>query len=771
MKFATRLTVAFAFLALVAAPGSALADKRVALLIGNASYTAVSRLTNPPNDVAAMKAALETAGFDKVDTALDLGREAMVRTLRTFEDESTDADIAVVYYSGHGMEMNGENFLVPVDAKLNSDRDVEDEAVSLDRVLRSIDGAKRLKLVILDACRNNPFIPKMAHTKANRAVERGLGRVDPQGADTLIAFAAKAGTVASDGDDQNSPFTASLVKRLIEPGVDIRLALGNVRDDVLAATARQQEPFAYGSLGGGTIILSKQTVVIQQTIIQPQTNTTPPNTAVNSCTDAAAHWAEAQKFDRIELYERHLQLFGNCAFADFARLKIEDKKREKEQQEKLAAVTPVQPLLSGTTPVTECDRLAAEPGDADRAATGINFDDIDAAAAVTACQNAMAQYPSAGRLPMQLGRALYKLQRYAEAATAWQKGSDLGSLASTNHVAMAYRDGEGLKKDGAEAVRLFQVCADKGFTECQNNLGYQYDIGDGVPKNDDLAFKYYKLAADQGQGLALNNVAVMYRDGRGVEKDQAKAAQLFLESAKQNITLAYRNLGFAYRDGEGVTPDQAEANRRFKVCADRGNSDCQLNLGYQYDIGAGTAVDKTEAARLYKLAADQGNALAINNLGTMYKDGLGVPKNPNEAFRLYKISADRGEAIAFYNLGLMYKDGIGTGRDDTEAMRLFRQGADKGNTDAMYQVAYMYSEGRGAARDFDEAAHAMVQAIAAGNAFSLKEMTTNFKPWGVPFRKAIQRELQSRGAYRGPINGVFGSDTLSALRSLPGQSG
>jgi hypothetical protein len=239
---------------------AALADKRVALLIGNSNYSTVNRLPNPANDVMAMKAAFEADDFDRVDVALDVSREGMIKSLRVFEDEAAGADVAVVYYSGHGIEMGGENYLIPIDAQLASDRDVIDETVPLDRVLQTLDGASRLKLVILDACRTNPFLAHITHRDGSRAIDRGLARVDPPLGNMLVAFAAKAGTVALDGDGHNSPFTASLAKHLIEPGVDIRLALGEVRDDVLDSTGRVQEPFLYGSLGGTLIALPKATL-------------------------------------------------------------------------------------------------------------------------------------------------------------------------------------------------------------------------------------------------------------------------------------------------------------------------------------------------------------------------------------------------------------------------------------------------------------------------------------------------------------------------------
>jgi uncharacterized caspase-like protein len=233
----------------------ALADKRVALVIGMSKYQQVPQLTNPARDADAMTALFKSAGFDVVDSARDLGVSDFRRAVREFSETSRNADIAVVYYAGHGIEVDGNNYLIPADARLLSDFDVEDETVSLDRVVRALDSVKRLKLVILDACRDNPFATTMKRSIASRSVGRGLGKVEPSMSDTLIAFAAKAGAVASDGEGQNSPFATALVKYITEPGLDLRLAFGRVRDDVLKSTSNRQEPFVYGSLGGETTAL------------------------------------------------------------------------------------------------------------------------------------------------------------------------------------------------------------------------------------------------------------------------------------------------------------------------------------------------------------------------------------------------------------------------------------------------------------------------------------------------------------------------------------
>ena len=206
-------------LLLVASSGfPAFAQQRVALVIGNSGYKEAPPLPNPVNDAAAIAALLESAGFQVV-LRRDVSINDMRRALREFSDATRNADVAVVYFGGHGIEVDGENYLLPIDAVLERDIDVDDETVSLDRILRVVEPAKHLRLVILDACRENPFSRSMRRTLAKRSVGRGLAKVEPTMSDTLIAFAAKAGSTASDGDGRNSPFVTALLKHLAEPGL------------------------------------------------------------------------------------------------------------------------------------------------------------------------------------------------------------------------------------------------------------------------------------------------------------------------------------------------------------------------------------------------------------------------------------------------------------------------------------------------------------------------------------------------------------------------
>lgn len=243
------------FFASLFACGPALAEKRVALVIGNSAYQKVPRLANPANDAAAMASMFKAAGFDSVESKANLTANELRRSLRDFAARTRDADIAVVYYAGHGIELDGTNYLIPVDATLETDGDVLDETLPLERVLFAVEPAKQLRLIILDACRDNPFARTMRRTVASRAIGRGLAKVEPSSPNTMIAFAAKAGSTASDGDSNNSPFAAALIEHLPKPGLDLRRAFGFVRDDVMKNTGNKQEPYVYGSLGGNDVPL------------------------------------------------------------------------------------------------------------------------------------------------------------------------------------------------------------------------------------------------------------------------------------------------------------------------------------------------------------------------------------------------------------------------------------------------------------------------------------------------------------------------------------
>ena len=231
----------------IAAAEPAPSGRRIALVIGNARYQNTTALNNPANDARIVASALRNLGFSEVIEKHDLTLGALSRELKAFGDKSANADWALVYYAGHGIEVGGTNYVIPIDAALKSASHVEEEAIPLRRVLSKVEQARKLRLVILDACRDNPFARTMKVASATRSVGRGLARIEPA-AGVLVAYAARDGQVAKDGDGVNSPYAEALVRQLQQPGLEISLLFRRIRDSVWQKTNGEQEPFTYGSL-------------------------------------------------------------------------------------------------------------------------------------------------------------------------------------------------------------------------------------------------------------------------------------------------------------------------------------------------------------------------------------------------------------------------------------------------------------------------------------------------------------------------------------------
>src|SRR5262249_55118548 len=263
------------------------------------------------------------AGFDMVVRANDLGVSAMRRALRDFSDTAHEADIAVVFYAGHGIEVNGTNYMIPIDAVLERDIDARDEAVSLDRVSEILEPATRLRLIILDACRNNPFVRSMRRTLATRTVRSGYGEIDEMSLppNTLVAYAQRAGATADDGEGANSPYTTALLKHLPTPGLDVELALRRVRDEVLKATRNKQEPFKYGSLGGGEIALVPTK--------ESRQAATPPNLAIDYDKEMeVTFWNAVKDSKSKDLLQTYLDRYPSGNFASLAKTLTDQLEKE-----------------------------------------------------------------------------------------------------------------------------------------------------------------------------------------------------------------------------------------------------------------------------------------------------------------------------------------------------------------------------------------------------------------------------------------------------------
>jgi hypothetical protein len=226
----------------------ALAQKRVALVIGNSTYQHATALPNPKNDASDLARVLKQLNFEVVE-GRDLDKASMDRTIRNFADKLAGSQISLFFYAGHGLQVGGQNYLVPIDAKLSTGAALDFETVRLDLIQRTMERESTTSIFIVDACRDNPLARNLARALGTRSasVGRGLAAME-SGEGTLISFSTQPGNVALDGKGRNSPFAAALIKHLPTQGDDLPTILINVRNDVMAATERRQVPWEHSAL-------------------------------------------------------------------------------------------------------------------------------------------------------------------------------------------------------------------------------------------------------------------------------------------------------------------------------------------------------------------------------------------------------------------------------------------------------------------------------------------------------------------------------------------
>jgi hypothetical protein len=327
--FRARLAVAFALVlgaVALAAPGSAaVPERRVALVIGNSAYTSVPPLANPQRDAKGISAALKRLGFDVVE-GYDLKMDEMTGIVREFAQKLDGAKAGLVYYAGHGIAVGDENYLIPVDASLRSEADLDFRAVNVQLVLRQMQRDERVNIVILDACRDNPFAAQLA--AKSRAVTRGLTAIETQSASgILIAFATDPRATALDGErDGNSPFTSALLKHIETPEVSITTVMDRVRADVWESTGKKQKPWTNSSIIGEF----KLNPTLKLAAVDPAATTTkaidaapmPVVPSLDRTQLDVKTWEVAERGNSAADYRAYLDAFPSGQFATFARNRL-----------------------------------------------------------------------------------------------------------------------------------------------------------------------------------------------------------------------------------------------------------------------------------------------------------------------------------------------------------------------------------------------------------------------------------------------------------------
>jgi uncharacterized caspase-like protein len=577
-------------------------ERRVALVIGNARYERAPPLPNAANDARALGAKLEHIGF-AVDLRIDLTREAMTRALREFGERSTGAAVALVFYAGHGLQLahgnTGENYLMPVDARLTDVRDAEDETVALGRVLSRIDGA-RTRIVLLDACRDNPLAAQMRGQNQSRGVTRGLARVEGLDRGTLIAFATDPNNTADDGAGGNSPFTAALIENIDAPGMDLRQVLTLVRRSVVAATNGRQTPY--------TTDLLMENIVLVAPPPAPAAPPPPPPPAVDPRSFELALWQSIQASSDAADFAEYLRQYPEGAFAGVAR-------------NRLAALRAPAPPPVAAAPPAPVQEAAVQPNADVEAQQDLAFWTSIASSTNPADFRAYLQAFPRGRFAT-LANA--RLQSFAarsaeEIEATWNDTlrrivndglRTLGLLRepaaasfgpATRRAIRQFQQLEGDDDTGvlteeqrdrllryADRVNQLLTVPDRSplrrpassiaGADARFRRGYQHESGEGAPRNDAEAAYWYALAARDGNAEAFTNLGLRYARGAGVTRDLEAAGLLWRVAAALGQATAAFNIGVQYDRALGVTRDAAAARRWYQVAERLGHSDAAAAL-------------------------------------------------------------------------------------------------------------------------------------------------------------------------------------------------
>jgi hypothetical protein len=520
-----RLAHAFAFVAvLILGIDPSHAEKRVALIIGNAAYTTAPRLPNARNDAEDVAAALKRSGFETI-VGLDLDKAGMDDAGIRFARAVRDADVALLYYSGHAMQFAGVNYLMPIDVKLTDEADLR-RMTRVDEVVADLQQARALRILVLDACRDNPLAEELKRsiglTRA-ASMQRGLARIDtPQG--MIVAFSTQAGTTASDGAGRNSPYTAAFMRH-IEAQEEIGTVFRRVSAEVYEATKRVQLPELSLSLIGefylrgkpaaavvtGTPGRSETTGLAAGPSVQPAV---PSWSGASASTDEVARaWEAVKDSTSIAVLDSFVRQYGqgNNFYASFARARIEELKAAaaatrlpepklpREEPKPLMQARLTQPAdLPRPDFAADCDRLAADPRDAQRPSglAGVAADRIDFARAFTACSEAAGRYPQVARFHYQAGRVAGEQKDYASARAYYERAAAMGSAVAMTGLAVLYGEGLGVTQDLSECRRWLEKAAAAGDTDAIEALAEL--ARDSQSAQDDFPVRDYAPTRDYG---------------------------------------------------------------------------------------------------------------------------------------------------------------------------------------------------------------------------------------------------------------------------------
>ena len=569
----------FVLLSLLAV--SVFAESRNALLIANAKYQNFGSLATPVKEARDLKKTLETLGFS-VTIVENASLEQMQEAVDSFGTKlQKQGGIGFFHYGGHAVQVNGVNYLIPVNADIPDEKKVKIRPLCVDEITTSMNADTNI--IVLDACRNNPL-----PASSGRSASRGLVLSVEHPKNSIIIYSAQPNNVAQDG-----VFTPILTKCLLEKK-ELGAVLRDVRREVANMTDGKQNPGEYNELTSEVYLAGYETTthIIQQTptVVKQQK----PNAKAEKLFNKGKEAEDKGDFKTA------LQYYEKAA-----------------KQEYADAQTALGIMYYGGDGVTQ-DYIKAKEW-FEKAA---NQGDVYA-------QN-------------WLGDIYGIKQDYTKAIYWYEKAANQGYAEAQGNLGWLYYHGYGVSQNYTKAKEWFEKAAAQDNKYSQYWLGNMYYNGEGVPQDYTKAKEWYEKAANQDYAQAQYALGILYYKGEGVKQDYAKTQYWYEKAAAQGYAVAQCNLGSLYYNGEGVPQDYTKAKELFEKAAIQGDSDAQCNLGWLYYNGERVPQDYTKAKELFEMAANQDNAIAQNNLGYMYYYGKGVSKDYTKAKYWYEKAAAQG---------------------------------------------------------------------------------------------------------------------------------
>ena len=702
--------------------------RRVALVIGNSVYKTLPSLPNPANDVEEVASTLRAAGFD-VTIGVNVDRIGLEETVRRFLRSANNAEAGLIYYSGHGIQVGGQNFLVPVDATLETPYDVETQTMPLDLILNHLKQNSRVQLIFLDACRNNPFNAQkfwMAEKLEPVGATRGLARIDSD-LGSLIAFSTEPGQVALDGSGALSPYSESFIKRASEPNKEIRQVLTDVRRDVIAATGGKQIPWENSSLTDSFFFIPAppppsvepmQQVNVPEGVAATKLTIAPPHDETGSAllvtlnqlpqtgklsfdgkpveqgAKMPAAALTALTYDATGVTAGTVGLIGYTvsdpygqatqgvvAIAVSADAGAKIAQLEQEKQARLADIDAyLKALPRDVTATIGVGPVEAGLPAVPETATEMNFK--------------VAALPDKGTL--RAGDRVIGLGHMLEAADIAalsyepQIGTENQPFALTLQAA---------NDDLQAATVTFKPALDACDTAAAAPLDLQGVTTGKLPNEIDPSIA---LPACTDAVKAYPKVArFVYELGRAqlANRDTKTAFATIKKAMDAGHVRAIQELSSLYQFGASVPRDAAKASQIAKGGAAKGDPFALHSYGKALYYGRGTKADQEQGLRMMLQAADLGHTYAMNELGYIFLNGVNVPADPERGIRFYEAGVKRNDIYSLNNLALVYLSGKAVPQDLSKAIDLFTRAAEGGQPHAPTNLGRMYRDGVGVAAD------------------------------------------------------------------------